>query len=136
MAKAANQTKPATDTASGDYEFVDDLPAQSKRGGAAQPSEDVAKLENMPEPREVNGKTQYARVWYPVGTAPAELTEAAAREQWTKDTARKMTNRLSGITRRITKKDASKAYTVRTVENNGQPGVAVYRMAKATAPAA
>lgn len=135
MAKAANSTAKTAETpaATGtDFEFVDDLPEASRRGGAVQPSADVAKISALPEPRENNGKMQYARIWYAVGDAPSEITDDAQRKQWASDQAKKMTNRLSGITRRISKKDAGKKFTVRAVENNGKAGVAVYRIANAS----
>lgn len=54
---------------------------------------------------------------------PAEQTKAY------KESARKIANRISGLTRRFTKADPSEVYAIRTMTNTkGQLGVRVFRV--------
>jgi hypothetical protein len=134
MAKAAKSTSaPASNNAASVVsDFVDDLPAATRRGaGGFTASADVSAISSLSAPEAKDGGGfRYARRWYPVGDAPAEITGDAERAQWQKDEARKMTNRFSGIVRRIAKKNPELAFTVRTVEHNGALGVGVYRVNK------
>lgn len=135
MAKAATNTKSNTTAASAPVsgfvsDFVDDLPAATGRGGRGfAASSDVTAIKGLAAPQAKDGGGfRYARLWYAVPEAPAAITSADERAKWQKDEARKMTNRFSGIARRISKKDANYAFTIRSVEHEGKPGVGVYRV--------
>jgi hypothetical protein len=57
---------------------------------------------------------------------PASITTPDERGKAAKDEARKISNRVSGLARRLQKADASKAYTLRVRTENGKLGVRVY----------
>lgn len=142
MAKAATSSnKVATPAASdnyGDFEWADDLPVTSRGGGGGAAASDTMKaIQSLPAPRTQDGKQQFARKWFELtDTVPANITDPKERDQKTKENLRKLTNKLSGITRRLTKRDASAQYTLRSVEQNGKPGVAVYRIEGKSNPVA
>ena len=62
-------------------------------------------------------------------TAPDAITDPAEREKATKENQRKMTNALTGHTRRAKRADASKNFAIRSVVENGVYGVRVFRIA-------
>ncbi len=132
MAKAAikNEAPAETNATAGDFDWADELPAATRKVGA-ETSPEVATLSSLPAP--ANGK--FARKWFAVEGVPATITDEAEKAKATKEALRKMTNRFSGIVRRLQKKDATKAYVIRTIENNGVAGVAVYRVEPAATPA-
>lgn len=67
---------------------------------------------------------------------PATITDPAEREKAAKDEARKISNRVSGIARRLSEeKDASGkqyAFAIRSRQEDGKIGVRVYRVAPPT----
>lgn len=65
--------------------------------------------------------------------ATAGLTDAGEKQKSAAENARKITNRISGIARRLKKSDASMNFAMRTVTENGQLGVRVYRVEAAPA---
>lgn len=76
----------------------------------------------------------YAQGWI-VADVPATITDPAERLKAGKEEARKLSNRISGIARRLSdEKDADGnyyTYAIRTREENGVWGVRVYRIAPA-----
>jgi hypothetical protein len=77
-----------------------------------------------------------ASFFVPVGTPPDTITDEGEKAKWRTEDARKTTNRISGLTRRMSKKDPSLAFALRTREEKGVLGVRVYRVNPATPPVA
>lgn len=133
MAKSAKSLAPVA-AVSSDFEWADDLPVAT-RGGGFGASDTLKAIDALPAPRVQDGKTQFAVKFFPLtDSVPEGITDPAERASAEKDNLRKLVNKLSGITRRISKKDASKNYTTRAKDHNGVKGVAVYRI-NAEAPA-
>lgn len=68
-------------------------------------------------------------------TAPDGITDPAEVTKATKEAQRKMTNALTGHTRRARKADATKNFAIRSVHENGAYGVRVFRIAPEVAEA-
>ena len=98
-------------------------------GGASSPYTPVMK--SMPAPQ-----GDKVAQFFVKAEVPTTITDATEREKAAKDEARKISNRISGIARRLTKDDASLNFALRTQKDaQGNLGVRVYRVA-AAAPAA
>lgn len=119
--KSAETTAPAAET---DFVWLD-APAETARRVGASESPEVAAIRALPAPKD--GK--FGAKVYPIPQPAATITDAAEREKAIKEEGRKMTNRFSGIVRRLAKKDAALAYTIRTSVLNDVPVVIVYRVA-------
>jgi len=66
-------------------------------------------------------------------SVPDSITDPAERDKALKDEARKASNRLSGIARRVAKADASLNFALRTKVQDDKMGIVVYRIAPAPA---
>ena len=105
-------------------------PIQRLAGGASSPYTPVLKA--MPAPQD--GKVAQ---FFIKADVPASITDAKERERALKDEARKISNRVSGISRRLMEeKDANGVlynFALRTqTDKDGNIGVRVYRIAPAT----
>lgn len=131
MAKASsNPTAPANASAVAKLPFaleLSDAPAAVTRKIGGESSPFPAVMRAMPLP--VNGK--FTSFFVPAPAVPATITDADERAKASKDAARKLTNNLSGISRRLSKADKSFQFALRTQEQNGVIGVRVYRIAAA-----
>lgn len=70
---------------------------------------------------------------------PANVPATLKGEEKTKaanEEVRKISNRVSGIARRLAKQDAQMRFTLRSREENGQLGVRVYRVSADLSPSA
>lgn len=135
MAKSPSTAKPAAAPAavSGFAALsirFGDAPAPIERKVGGEKSPYGALMESMPAPD--GGK--FANFFVPAEQPAATITDATERAKALKDNARKLSNSLSGLSRRITKKDA-KAFALRTKEENGVLGVVVYRVEPEATPA-
>jgi len=119
----------ATPAPEGGYQVVygKGPPEIVRRAGAAtSPVADTMKT--MPAP--ANG--QVAEFFVAV-SVPDTITDPAERDKALKDEARKASNRLSGIARRVAKADASLNFALRTKVQDDKMGIVVYRIAPAPA---
>lgn len=107
-------------------------PAPSERafGAGAAPSPYAEAMKGMPAPvlDAAGNATSVASFFVAGDEVPAAITDATERATAEKEAARKASNRLSGIARRITKADADMAFALRTVTEGGKLGVRVYRV--------
>lgn len=101
-----------------------DAPAPIERKIGGEKSPYATAMEDMPAP---NGN-QFANFFVPVPQPDAAITDAGERAKAFNENARKLANSLSGLSRRITKKDATKAFALRKKDENGVLGVVVYRI--------
>jgi len=97
-------------------------------GAATSPVAEAMKA--MPAPQ--NGKI--AQFFVPV-SVPDTITDPTEREKALKEEARKTSNRLSGIARRIAKGDDSVNFALRTKKEGDEIGIRVYRIAPVAATA-
>lgn len=96
------------------------------------PSPYVEFMKSMPAPvTAADGTVTYASFFIPADEAPATVTDPAEREKVAKDNARKTTNNLGAISRRIRKGDPAYNFSSREVTENGRRGVRVFRVAPA-----
>ena len=136
MAKSPSTAKPAAAPAavSGFAALsirFGDAPAPIERKVGGEKSPYGALMESMPAPD--GGK--FANFFVPAEQPAATITDATERAKALKDNARELSNSLSGLSRRITKEDATKAFALRTKEENGVLGVVVYRVEPEATPA-
>lgn len=108
-----------------------DAPAAIERKVGGDKSPYAALMEQLPLP----DKGRYAQFFVPSEQPAATITDAGERAKQAKENARKLSNKLSGLTRRVTKKNKDFVFALRTKEENGVLGVVVYRV-EAPAPAA
>lgn len=74
--------------------------------------------------------------YVPCDAVPATVTGEDEKAKWLKENARKIANRISGVSRRITKDDSGVAFAIRSMpgKDGTGMGVRVFRVApKATA---
>lgn len=89
-----------------------------------EPSPYVEFMKSMPAPT----GDAYASFFIPAEQAPATITDANERDKFAKEKARKATNNIGAISRRIKKADATYNFTTREVTENGVRGVRVWRV--------
>lgn len=100
-----------------------------KVGMESSPFAGVMKSMQAPGP---DGRV--AQFFVPV-EASASISDAGEQAKYKSGEARKITNRISGIARRLKKADANMVFAMRTREENGVLGVRVYRVAPSPATA-
>lgn len=115
------------------------LPAITR--GAPAGREPSAYATAMKALKPVDDPTKYQSFFIPADDVPATITDENERKKWLTDQTRKISNRVSGIARRMQKADANVAFAIRTMTNSaGKTGVRVFRVKAepkaATAPAA
>lgn len=133
MAKTAKtETAAETLNVAGYAITFGDVPAARPAPGKKTDSPIKEAIKGLPAPREIDGEMRFPSVFEPV-TAPDTITDPVEREKATKEAQRKMTNSLSGITRRLKKDDATVDFAVRSVVEDGVYGVRVYRTNPAAA---
>lgn len=132
MAKAATKSATPSVAAPAFQVRFGSAPAPIERKVGGETSPYAAVMKTMPAPQD--GK--YANFFVPAAEPAATITDADERTKATRDNARKLSNALSGLSRRIAKKDPSKAFALRTTEEGGKIGVCVYRVEVTPAPAA
>lgn len=103
--------------------FGDAPPVLARKIGAESSPYSVA-MKGMPAP--ANGKI--AQFFVPAPTN-SNITDPDEQAKYKSAEARKITNRISGIARRLKKADASMVFAMRTREEDGKLGVRVYRVA-------
>jgi hypothetical protein len=101
-------------------------PITRKIGGEKSPYTSV--MQSMPLPQ----GDKVASFFIAAGMAPTELPDGE-KTKWTADQVRKITNRVSGLARRLKKKDGAYNFAVRSREEGGASGIRVYRIAAETA---
>lgn len=106
---------------------VGTAPPERQRVGntTGEPSPYVAFMKSMPAPT----GDAFASFFIPAADAPATITDEGERDKFSKDAARKTTNNIGAISRRIKKADATYNFTTREVTENGKRGVRVWRVA-------
>jgi hypothetical protein len=107
------------------------LPERKRIGNTTgEPSPYVEFMKSMPAPVvATDGSTTYASFFIPAEQAPTTVTDPGEREKVNKANARKTTNNIGAISRRIRKGDAAFNYSSREVVENGVLGVRVFRVA-------
>lgn len=96
-------------------------PIQRAVGGKQSPYVQVMTQLSVP----VDGKYQS---FFVPATISDNITDAGEKEKAFRDSQRRISNSISGASRRIEKKDASFKFATRQVVENGVYGVRVYRM--------
>lgn len=112
-------------------EVVGAPPERTRTFGDGVPNPLVAFMKDMPAPE----GGAFASFFIPADQAPATVTDADERRKVAKANARKTTNNIGTLKRKIAKADPTFNFTTREVEENGVLGVRVYRIAP-EAPAA
>lgn len=107
-----------------------EAPPATVRKVGQESSPFAAVMKNMAAPT-AQGVAQF---FIPV-EANASITDAGEQSKYKSGEARKITNRVSGIARRLKKADANMVFAMRTREENGVLGVRVYRVAPTPATA-
>jgi hypothetical protein len=102
-------------------------PPAPKRGITGEQSDMTKRIIAMPAPAE--GKIPSFFVPVLEKEIPENITDPKQRAEVLNDNVRKLTNKLSGATRRVMKQDATKNFTVRATTFNGVRGVGVWRIA-------
>jgi hypothetical protein len=88
-------------------------------------------MRKMPAPTDGH----VAEFFVPV-SIPDSITDPAERDKALKEEARKTSNRLSGIARRVAGADPSANFALRTKTEGDKMGIVVYRIAPVDKPEA
>lgn len=119
-------------------EFVHSVPETTRVGGGKGGSIFTDIMRDMPAPAK-SGKAKDAPMniasFFIPATVPDTITEAKEREKEAKADVRRISNRMSGVARRITKQEPTRRYAMRTVKENDVWGLRVYRLEDGEAPA-
>lgn len=138
MAKAAKPAPVATATASvSPFKIEVGAPPPAIERKVGQPSSPfTAAMKSLPAP----SGDQVAQFFVPIDPIAATVTDPTEKAQAEKDAARKLSNRISGISRRVSEEidgtGTQYAFALRTKIENGVMGVRVYRVAPAEVVAA
>jgi hypothetical protein len=132
MAKAATAAKPAEPQVAtvGGFKIETGIPLptiERKVGASSSPYAEPMKA--LP----LGSTPETVASFFVPATVPNTITDPAEKAKALRDEARKISNRISGISRRLTKADPTLAFALRTKEENGNVGVRVYRVAPAAA---
>lgn len=115
------------------------LPERTRVGNTTgEPSPFVAYMKSMPAEvaaTDPNAQPIRASFFIPAKQAPATIVDPTERDKFAKDEARKTTNNIGAISRRIKKADATYNFTTREVTEGGVRGVRVWRVAPVAAEA-
>lgn len=99
-------------------------PPVQRLGAGGDTSPYTQAMKDMPLP---NAGEPIPQFFVPADV-PESIKDAKEREKAAKESARKISNRISGIARRLNKQDAKFNFALRTRTENGVVGVRVYRM--------
>lgn len=128
---ASDKTAKAPETNPYAVTFGAPPPPVQRIGGGGNAGPLHAAMQSMPTP----GKEGVPQFFAPADPAPSTITDPGEQSKAVKENARKLSNKLSGMARRITKQDEDtgakpvRKYALRTLTHNGALGVMVYRTA-------
>ncbi len=131
MAKAAVKTNTPAAAASAApaspyaITFGDAPPPAAAFGGGRRDQNNPLKQAVMALPAPSGGKYGYFNVEV---TVPDTITDPAEREKATADALRKKVAQVSGVTRRVSKADATAKFTVRGIRDGTSALVRVWRV--------
>lgn len=122
----AKNTTPAATAGAFAVESGVELPAITRAvGKTTSPYTESMNALKLPEPYDPKKLNSF----FIPASAADNITDANEKAKALKEDARKISNRVSGIARRLTKgKTDELAFAVRTTEKDGHPGVRVFRV--------
>ena len=105
-----------------------ELPAATRGGRKGEPSPYATIMQAMTP---ASGKNMQS--FFVPAAAPDGITDAAERTKAFNDNARKLTNRIGGLARRLKKTDPTRDYAIRVMPDGDRIGVRVFCVAPAAA---